>query len=92
MSGSLSGFALGIGLGFVVHQGDFCMHSAFRAVVGRRVDPSLPAYLLALAAQMAAVNTLAGTGWLVVALPPVGLSGAMAGGAMFGAGMALARG
>jgi uncharacterized membrane protein YedE/YeeE len=68
------------------------MHSALRAAVGRRIDPSLPAYLLALAVQMVGVNALASAGWLTVPLPPVGLGGAVAGGAIFGAGMVLAKG
>jgi uncharacterized membrane protein YedE/YeeE len=92
MMWSLSGFAIGIGLGFVVHRGDFCMHSALRGAVCGRVDPSLPAYLLALAVQLAGVNALAGAGRITVALPPVELGGAVVGGLMFGIGMVLAKG
>ena len=68
------------------------MHSALREVVGRRPGPSLRAYLVALAVQLAVVNTLGAFGWLAIPFPGVALAGAAIGGLIFGVGMVLGKG
>ncbi len=89
---TLSGLLVGAPLGFVLHRGDFCMHSALREVLAGRPGPSFRAYLLALAIQLAVVNALAGLQLLVVPVPPVQLVAAALGGLVFGLGMVYAKG
>lgn len=86
------GFAIGLALGAVLAQSDFCMHSALRDVVARRAGPSVRMWLVALAVQLLVVNALAGAGVLSTPLPPVMPAAAAAGGLIFGVGMVLAKG
>lgn len=88
----LLGFAVGLLLGVVLHRGDFCMHSALREITNRRPGPSLRAYLLALAVQLAVVNALGILGWLEIPFPAVALAATSVGGLVFGVGMVLAKG
>ncbi len=88
----LLGFVVGLMLGIVLHRGDFCMHSAVREALEHRTGPSLRAYLLALAVQLALVNTLSGLGWLRLSFPPVAPLAAVVGGFLFGVGMVLTKG
>ncbi len=89
---SLTGLIVGFPLGFVLHRGDFCMHSAFREVLARKPGPSTRAYLLALGIQVLVVNALAGLQLLSVPIPPPEVVAAGVGGLLFGLGMVLARG
>ncbi len=89
---ALTGLIVGFPLGFVLHRGDFCMHSAFREVLAGKPGPSARAYLLALGVQILVVNSLAGLRLLSVPIPPTELAAAGVGGLVFGLGMVLAKG
>lgn len=90
--GVVSGFPVGLALGFVLTRSDFCMHSALRDVLARRAGPSVRMWLVALAVQLLAVNGLAAAGILSTPLPPAALAAAAVGGVIFGVGMVLAKG
>jgi hypothetical protein len=90
--GILLGVAVGFLLGLVLHRGDFCMQSALREIVNRRPGSSLRAYLLALAVQLALVNTLGMIGWLEIPFPAVTVAATAVGGLAFGIGMVLGKG
>lgn len=92
MVGILLGFAVGSLLGIVLHRGDFCMHSALREVIHGRPGSSLRAYLVALAVQLVAVNTLGIIGWLDIPFPTVTVAATLIGGLVFGTGMVLGKG
>lgn len=92
MSAAALGLLVGLPLGVVLHRGDFCMHSALREALRRAPGPSLRAYLLALAIQLAGVNALAGLGLLEVSPPGVSAVAAALGGIGFGVGMVLGKG
>lgn len=88
----LTGFLVGIPLGFVLNRSDFCMHSAFREALVGKPGPSVSAYLVALGVQALVVNALAGLRLLSVPIPPAEPAAALVGGLVFGLGMVLAKG
>ena len=89
---ALLGLPVGLLLGFVVHRGDFCMHSAVReAIVGAR-GQQVRAYLVALGFLLLAVNGLAAFGVIIPSLPPVTPAAAIVGGLVFGVGMVAGKG
>lgn len=92
MHGLLTGFTIGLALGIVLQRTDFCMHSALRELVRGRPGPSLRAYVLALGFQAVVVHAMAAGGMLAVVPSAVAVSGAVAGGFVFGVGMVLAKG
>ncbi len=68
------------------------MHSAAREALAGRPGPSLAAYLVALAVQLALVNALGVLGVLRVQPPPLSVTAALLGGLVFGVGMILGKG
>jgi len=86
------GLLVGIPLGVVINRGGFCMHSAFRQVLGAERSSSFLAYLLALGFQLFFVNILAASQFLVVPIPPFTWLAATVGGVVFGFGMIWAKG
>lgn len=86
------GLLVGLPLGFTLHRGGFCMHSALREALQGRPGPSAAAYLVALAIQLALVNALAGLRLLPVPIPSVTVAAAGLGGITFGVGMVLGKG
>jgi hypothetical protein len=89
---ALLGLPVGLLLGLVLHRGDFCMHSALREAMQRRVGYQVRAYLVALGVQLGLVNLLGALGAITLSLPPVAPVAALAGGLVFGAGMVLGKG
>ncbi|MBI3014590.1 MAG: hypothetical protein HYY65_05940, partial [Candidatus Tectomicrobia bacterium] len=67
------GLVVGIPLGFGIHRGGFCMHSASREFLSGTPSPSLFAYLLALGIQLLLVNGLAAEGFFVLGFAIGGL-------------------
>ena len=86
------GLLVGLPLGFVLHRGDFCMHSALREALSRPPGHVVRAYLMALAIQLGIVNALADLHLLRVSFPPVAGVAAALGGIIFGVGMVLGKG
>lgn len=68
------------------------MHSAMREALAGRAGPQVCAWTMALGVQLLLVNALAGVGAFAVVVPPVMPVAAIVGGAVFGAGMVLAKG
>jgi hypothetical protein len=89
---ALLGLPVGLLLGFVVHRGDFCMHSAMREAIAGTRGRQVRAYLLALGFLLLTVNGLAAFGLLTLALPPVAPAAAIVGGLLFGVGMVAGKG
>lgn len=86
------GLVVGIPLGFGIHRGGFCMHSASREFLSGTPSPSLFAYLLALGIQLLLVNGLAAEGFFFVPMPPLTWLAALTGGTLFGVGMVWSKG
>lgn len=89
---ALLGLPVGLLLGFVVHRGDFCMHSAMREAIGGTRGRQVRAYLLALGVLLLTVNALASSGIITLALPPVTPTATIVGGLLFGVGMVAGKG
>ena len=56
---ALLGLPVGLLLGFVIHRGDFCMHSAVREAIAGARGQQVRAYLMALGFLFLTVNGLA---------------------------------
>lgn len=86
------GIPIGLLLGFAIHRGDFCMHSAVREAIAGGRGRQVRAYLLALGFLLVTVNALAAFGILTLSLPPVTPAASIVGGLTFGLGMVMAKG
>lgn len=91
------GAALGLAFGFVAQRSRFCLRSASIEVAEGRPGVATAVWLAAfgaaiLACAIATINGAIATQSIMIKVNPASLSGALAGGAMFGIGMVLARG
>lgn len=91
------GAALGLAFGFVAQRSRFCLRSASIEVAEGRPSVATAVWLAAfgaaiLACAVATINGAIATQSIMIKVNPASLSGALAGGAMFGIGMVLARG
>ena len=88
----LSGLIIGIGFGFVLQKGGFCMNTAFRSIVFEKDRSIFRAWLLVLAINMVGVNLLYELRIINVTIAPFFWPAAIIGGVVFGVGMVLAGG
>ena len=88
----LLGLPVGVGFGYALQRGRFCMNTAFRDVFLIRDGTLLRAWALALLIQMAGVHALAGLGWFQMGMAPFWWQASLLGGFVFGWGMALSGG
>lgn len=94
---ALAGFVLAFVFGFAAERSGFCTRSAILEIMDRKVVTALPVWLLALGIAIFSTQLAIFSGWIEVGesrffRTPQSLSGALIGGALFGVGMALARG
>ncbi|MCB1423821.1 MAG: YeeE/YedE family protein [Nitratireductor sp.] len=94
---ALAGFVLAFVFGFAAERSGFCTRSAILEIMDRKVATALPVWLLALGVAILSTQLAIFNGWIDVGesrffRTPQSLSGALIGGALFGIGMALARG
>ena len=92
-----AGAVVGIAFGAAAQHSRFCLRAATVEVAEGLFGPRMAIWLVAFSAAVFAVQASIAAGWLDVSearqLSTVGsLSGALIGGALFGAGMILARG
>ncbi len=87
-----TGLLTGGALGFVLQQGGFCMHSAFRSIVFEKDHSIFRAWLLALAIDMVVVNLLYELRVINIQIAPFFWLAAAVGGLVFGVGMVMAGG
>ena len=83
---------VGIPFGYVLQRGRFCMNSAFRDLMLTRDVTIFRAYVLALLIQMVGLQLLQEMGVIAASGDPVWWAAAIAGGVIFGWGMALSGG
>lgn len=93
----MAGAFIGILFGAAAQHSRFCLRAATVEVAQGQLGPRLSVWLVAFSAAVFFVQSNIGMGWLDVSearqLAAVGsMSGALIGGALFGAGMILARG
>ena len=88
----VSGLLLGAAFGFALQKGGFCMNTAFRSVVFEKDRSLLRAWLMVLAINLLAVNLLHELRVINITIAPFYWVAAIAGGLVFGLGMALAGG
>ena len=88
----ITGFALGVVLGFIFQRGRFCVTGAFRDVWLSRSTRWLTAFLLAIAVQAVLVQTLISTGAISPSVPTLAITAVAAGSFLFGIGIVLAGG
>lgn len=89
---ALLGVPVGLAFGYALQRGRFCMNTAFRDVFLIRDQTLLRAYVLAVLIQMIGVHLMAQLGWFTLAMAPFWWQAALAGGFVFGWGMALSGG
>lgn len=81
----------GLGLGYIVERGDFCFHSTWRGLFRQPRQPDLMrAYVLALLVSVPLVQGMMALGWIEPWIPPFAWQANLAGGLIFGVGMAVA--
>jgi len=79
-------------LGFVLTRGDFCFHSTWRRLFAQPAETSLVrAYVVLLLVATPVVQVFIGTGFIDPFIPGFSPRAAVVGGAVFGAGMVIAR-
>lgn len=88
----ITGFALGIILGFVFQRGRFCVTGAFRDVWLSKSTRWLTAFLLAIAVQAVLVQALTSAGLISPSAPTLALAAVAGGSFLFGIGIVLAGG
>lgn len=94
---ALAGFVLALAFGFLAERSGFCTRSAILEIIDRKAATALPVWLLALGVAIFLTQLSIYNGWIAAGesrffRTPQSLSGAAIGGALFGIGMALARG
>jgi hypothetical protein len=89
---ALLGVPVGLAFGYALQRGRFCMNTAFRDIFLIRDLTLLRAYILAVLIQMIGVHLMAQLGWFSLTMAPFWWQAALAGGFVFGWGMALAGG
>ena len=94
---ALAGFVLAFFFGLAAERSGFCTRSAILEIMDRKIATALPVWLLALGVAILSTQLAIYNGWIEVGesrffRTPQSLSGAVIGGALFGIGMALARG
>ena len=94
---ALAGFTLAFFFGFAAERSGFCTRSAILEIMDRKIATALPVWLLALGVAILSTQLAILNGWIEVGesrffRTSQSLSGAAIGGALFGVGMALARG
>jgi uncharacterized membrane protein YedE/YeeE len=94
---ALAGLVVGLAFGALAQQSRFCLRAATVEVARGEMGPKLALWLVAFGAALTGTQLLIAFGLLDVSTArqiaaPGSLSGAIAGGLMFGAGMVLARG
>ena len=88
----IGGLALGLGLGFSLQRGGFCMNSAFRSIVFEKDRSLIRAWILVLVINVIGVNLLTEVGFLRPMIAPLFWPALLVGGLIFGVGMVLAGG
>ena len=86
------GLALGLGLGYSLQRGGFCMNSAFRSIVFERDRSLIRAWVLVILINIVGVNLLTDVGLLRPLIAPLFWPAIVAGGFVFGVGMVMAGG
>jgi len=94
---ALIGFGLALAFGFIAERSGFCTRSALLEILSGKLKSALPLWLLAFATaillvQFAIYSQTISVGETRFFSTAQSLSGALIGGALFGVGMALARG
>jgi len=89
---ALTGLILGIGFGFVLQRGRFCMNSAFRDIITGKDYTLFKSVGVALLVQMVGFATLAAASIITLNPKPLVWGGNIIGGFIFGIGMVIAGG
>ncbi len=92
VTGVIGGLALGLGIGYALQRGGFCMNTAFRSVSFEKDRTLLRAWLVVVAINVVGVNLLAELGLIGTMTPPLYWPALLLGGFVFGLGMVLAGG
>ncbi len=88
----IAGLALGLGLGYALQRGGFCMNSAFRSLVFEKDRSLIRAWILVLVINVVGVNLLTELGVLTPMIAPLFWPAILVGGFLFGVGMVMAGG
>src|SRR5437763_12411352 len=88
----LSALATGLGFGYVIQRGGFCLTRAISNAVLMRDTTILRAYVLALLVAMVGVQLLEAAGLVDIPVRPLHWVANIAGGVLFGFGMILSGG
>ncbi|MGO1594941.1 MAG: YeeE/YedE thiosulfate transporter family protein, partial [Ancrocorticia sp.] len=88
----VTGFILGIVLGFIFQRGRFCVTGAFRDVWLSKSTRWLNAFLLAIAVQAVLVQVLTATGVISPSAPQLAIAAVAGGSFLFGIGIVLSGG
>lgn len=88
----VTGFILGIVLGFIFQRGRFCVTGAFRDVWLSKSTRWLNAFLLAIAVQAVLVQFLTATGVINPSAPQLAIAAVAGGSFLFGIGIVLSGG
>lgn len=88
----IAGLALGLGLGYSLQRGGFCMNSAFRSLVFEKDRSLIRAWILVLVINVVGVNLLTELGVLRPLIAPLFWPALLVGGFVFGVGMVMAGG
>ncbi len=88
----IAGLVLGLGLGYALQRGGFCMNSAFRSLVFEKDRSLIRAWMLVLVINVVGVNLLTELGVLRPMIVPLFWPAILVGGFLFGVGMVMAGG
>jgi uncharacterized membrane protein YedE/YeeE len=88
----IAGLGIGIGLGWALQRGGFCMNTAFRSILFEKDKSLLRSWMLVLTINIPILLAMEYTGFLKPLTAPFFWQALLVGGLLFGSGMVLAGG